>query len=77
MTHPVVIGDGDVDLEDLSRLVGFQNLPTAVGGTVDVGLVVLALSYQQIYNPGRAGQGRAEQGKLRSFAFRPRIVLCL
>ncbi len=43
MTHPVVVGDSDVDLEDLPRLEGFQDFPATVGGAVDVGVVVAAL----------------------------------
>ncbi len=66
MTHPVVVGDSDVHLEDLSRLEGFQDLPLAVGGAVDVGVVVAALpqpSCGQVRQRGErmAGQARRIQ----------------
>lgn len=55
MTHPVVIGDGNVDLEDLPRLEGFQDLPATVGGAVDVGVVVAALPNQVRRVAGKGG----------------------
>ena len=57
-THPMVVGYNEFDLDDLSRLVRFEDLPTTVGGAVDVRLVVLALSYQQVRHQGGAEHGR-------------------
>jgi len=63
VTHPVVIGDSKVDLEDLPGLVGFQDLPLGVGGAVDDWVVVTALPNPSAVKHGRARQGKARQGR--------------
>jgi len=76
----VVVGDSNVDLEDLTRLEGFQDIPATVGGAVDVGVVVAALPKQVRRGAGQArseqdrtgqyrpGQSRAGRGKVNSNA---------
>jgi len=63
VTHPVVIGDSKVDLEDLPGLVGFQDIPATVGGAVDDWVVVTALPNPSAVKHGRARQGKARQGR--------------
>lgn len=62
LTHPVVVGEDDVDVDDLPGGVLRENIPLAVRGAVDIRVVVAALQMYHTTGKRRSEKRRSKRG---------------